>query len=102
MKKYIWIFAILLAGCKKNNNTPRVTVRQLPSKISVFTVDTATGVETLQYKMDLIYNESTGEFDSLILAGTVYKFDYSVINSGHKILLNYVTALLPFQELLFD
>ncbi|MDB5226185.1 MAG: hypothetical protein JWN78_378 [Bacteroidota bacterium] len=102
MKKYIWVMAILLFACKKNNNTPRITYRQLPSKISIFSVDPATQAETLQYEMDLFYNENSGQFDSIILGGTSYKFDYSIFNSGHAILLNYLNGSLPYQEIIFD
>lgn len=102
MKKYIWVIAILLFACKKNNNTPRITYKTLPSKISVFTVDPVSQAETLQTEMELFYNESSGQFDSIILAGTRYKFDYSIFTSGHKILLNYINGSLPYQQILFD
>lgn len=96
------MMAILLFACKKNNHTPRITYRQLPSKISIINVDPVTQAETLQYEMDLFYNENSGQFDSIILGGTSYKFDYSLFNSGHKILLNYTNASLPYQEIIFD
>ena len=102
MKKYLFLIPFFLFACQKNEKVTKISIRQLPSKISVFNVDIGTGAETLQYELVLFYNDITDKFDSIILAGITYRFDYSLLNTQQKMLLNYTDTTMPYGELIFD
>lgn len=102
MKKYIFLLPFFLFSCKKNNINPKINIRQQPSKLQVFSVDTALGTPTLQYQITYFYNDSTLRFDSIEVGNNIYRFDYSKLLSENKILLNFTNASMSYQELLFD
>ncbi len=89
MRKYIFLIPLFLFACKKEEKENRISVRQQPSEIAVYAIDTATGLQTLQYAISYFYNDTTGRFDSIIISGMVYRFDYSRVATEDKILLNF-------------
>ena len=102
MRKFIFLIPFFLFSCKKNEQAPRITIRQQPSKIAIFTIDTGSGAQSLQYEINYFYNDSTKMFDSIIVSGKVYRFNYSQVSSTHKILLNYTDSTAAHGEFIFD
>lgn len=102
MRKFILLIPFFLFACKKNEQTPRITIRQQPSKIAVFAIDIGTGAQTLQYEINYFYNDSLNKFDSVLVDGRIYRFNYSQITVNNKILLNYTDAAAAYGEFTFD
>lgn len=100
---FLPVFGLLFfISCKKEQGTPRITIRQQPSKIAVFTIDTSTGAPSLQYEIKYFYNDSIRRFDSIDIAGAMYRFNYSKFSSEKKMLLNYRDSLNEFASINFD
>ncbi len=102
MRKYIFLIPLFLFACKKNDSDPRILNRQQPSKISVFSVDTGTSIQTLQYEINYFYNDSTEKFDSIIVGGTIFRFNYSRLTTENKILLNFIDSASGYNEIIFN
>lgn len=102
MHKYIFLISVFLFACKKNDGDIKASIRQQPTKISVFSVDTSSGLQTLQYEINYYYDDSTKRFDSIVIAGNVYRFDYSKLSTESKILLNYINSSTAYSELIID
>lgn len=102
MRKIIFLIPFFIFACQKNEQTTRVSVRQQPSKISVFSVDTGTGAQTLQYEFIYYYNDTALRFDSVGIAGKMYRFNYSKIVAENKILLNFINTDSAYDELIFN
>lgn len=102
MNKYIFLISVFLISCSKEDKPNRVSIRQQPSIIAIFSVDTLTFTETLLYNIQYFFNDTTERFDSIIIAGNKYVFNYSQLNTNNTILLNYVTTLLPYDAILFE
>lgn len=102
MQKYIFLIPLFLFACKKEDKTSRISARQQPSKIAVFSVDTVSGVQTLQYEINYFYNDSTEKFDSIIVGGIINRFDYSRLATENKILLNYTDSASGYNEIIFN
>ena len=102
MRKYVFLIPFFLFACKKNDKDIKVSIRQQPTRISVFSVDTGSSLQTLLYEINYFYDDSTKRFDSIIIAGNVYRFDYSRLATENKILLNYINAGSAYSELIID
>ncbi len=103
MSKWIYLLIVVVVfDCKKNTEEPRINIRQQPSKIEIFSVDTSSGVTTLQSSIHYFYNDTTNRFDSVQVAGKIYRFDYAALTSNHKVLINYTTPDVAHDEIIFN
>lgn len=102
MRKYILLISFFLFACKKEEKGTKISVRQQPSRIAIFTVDTANGSQTLQYDIQYYYNDSTSRFDSITVGGLVSRFNYSLLGTQNKILLNFTDSLAGYNEIIFN
>lgn len=102
MRNYIFLLTLFLFACKKDDKGSKISIRQQPSQIAVFTVDTSNGIQTLQYEVNYFYNDSTSRFDSIIVGGVVNRFNYSLVRTQNKILLNYTDSLSGYNEIIFN
>ena len=102
MRKFIFLIPFFLFACSKNDRDPRISARQQPSKIEVFSVDTATGINTLQFQIIYFYDEVARRYDSVSIAGQMFRFGYSKLTSENKILLNFTNTDSAYEELIFD
>lgn len=102
MRKFIFLIPLFLFACKKYDSDPRIYTRQQPSKIEVFSIDTATGINTLQYEIIYFYDEIAARYDSVSIAGQMFRFGYSKLVSENKILLNFKSTDSAYEELTFD
>src|SRR4051812_24858748 len=101
--KYFWLLIpLFLFSCKKKSESPQVLTSLQPVKMGVYSVDPGTGVETLQYDIRYFYNDSASRYDSIVVGGKSFRFDYSQFNSNKKLILNYNANPLAYDEINLD
>jgi hypothetical protein len=107
MKNYIWLTLLFFFACKKEDEVTRIAIRQQPSVIALSMVDIVTGAELSVSSFQYFFNIQTSRFDSISILYTgvdtsIFTFDYTQLNTGNKILLNFRDSSTAYSELFFD
>jgi hypothetical protein len=103
MQKYWVLLPLFCFACKKKEETPRITIRQQPSVIAVYHMDTANSTESLEYTIRYAYDTVNNRYDSIdIGASRRYVFDYTRFSTERIAVATYSDNPANFDQLFYD